>query len=892
MKYPFYLALAVFVAMLLLPVQQVKAQTASDTTNVVVGDTMYVAWAKTGWIARTNALRNAIYGDTAANGSRANLNRVYKLKTNGFYWESDDITNTNFTLRIVGDPSDKIGINYPPIIQMTDTRDDGTVAALHILTAMDNIVLKNVWISGRSNGTGTQTSYQPMNFNGNNKTYLIDGCIFEQSNFSLVTFGGKNCDIQVVNCKFRNLVENPVTQQWTGRGISIWTDEKSVVIENNTFFNIGFATFQMEGGSAAYFRYNHNTIVNCGRGLMSASGDWFQSAYFANNLIINGWWEGEGYIDYAGSGRDSRQRNNGLINIAPLPAKYGPEQSRRIVITKAYAYIDPTILAKYKAPAGQDTIHRAYFVDDVTRLDELIPYALGGANDGHMFVKDTNWLSALPAGMTYYLTDVDWRKPKSTLTGATMLDSMWAMITRTRAGLTPFDQPFFYHPTAAFADQTWPLPENFTYTDASLKTAGTDGLPIGDLNWFPTAKATFLANQAVEVKKIEDMAGQTVIYTPLGRPEAEAGTVGGTAALQSVQGLTYYDYSGNGFIRWSFTAPTAGLYDTKWGVHMTNRGQSGPDLAINDTQFVDRAHGWGQFVFDPVLGPAIGLSNNAWVMVPIVADSMKLSSGGASTTSLFTFAAGQTKTIGVVGGGWGDVRFSEIDIVKHGNTDTTKLKAPDAVVDLVAPGAEGVIWVASGFKYVSLGTGGTIIWNFTAPSVGKYHLRTFYQNVGSAQSIQIKEGTTVLTTESFPGKADQTGLDNFSKGFTLTAGAHALAVSGANLNVDYVQLVKDSVVLSVNTDGMSPYTYSLQQNYPNPFNPATTINFSLAKVSAVRLTVFNILGQKVATLVNNALLQAGNHSVLFDAGRLATGAYFYRIEAGEFTSIKKMMLLK
>jgi len=88
-----------------------------------------------------------------------------------------------------------------------------------------------------------------------------------------------------------------------------------------------------------------------------------------------------------------------------------------------------------------------------------------------------------------------------------------------------------------------------------------------------------------------------------------------------------------------------------------------------------------------------------------------------------------------------------------------------------------------------------------------------------------------------------------------------------------------------------PQVFALQQNYPNPFNPATKIAFSVPSQMKVELVVYNILGQKVATLVNETL-SAGGHEVSFDASRLASGMYLYRITAGQFTSVKKMMLLK
>jgi hypothetical protein len=85
--------------------------------------------------------------------------------------------------------------------------------------------------------------------------------------------------------------------------------------------------------------------------------------------------------------------------------------------------------------------------------------------------------------------------------------------------------------------------------------------------------------------------------------------------------------------------------------------------------------------------------------------------------------------------------------------------------------------------------------------------------------------------------------------------------------------------------------FALFANYPNPFNPTTTIRYHLPRASDVSLKVFDILGREVATLVNTRQ-DRGEHFVEMNATHLASGVYFYRLEAGGFVSVKRMVMLK
>lgn len=102
--------------------------------------------------------------------------------------------------------------------------------------------------------------------------------------------------------------------------------------------------------------------------------------------------------------------------------------------------------------------------------------------------------------------------------------------------------------------------------------------------------------------------------------------------------------------------------------------------------------------------------------------------------------------------------------------------------------------------------------------------------------------------------------------------------------------IKDSVT-SVNDIIENEIGFQLQQNYPNPFNPSTVISYSLPSSTNVKLIVYNTLGQTVKVL-ENGFKNAGNYSINFNAANLPSGIYFYKLEAGQFTQVKKMMVIK
>jgi hypothetical protein len=196
----------------------------------------------------------------------------------------------------------------------------------------------------------------------------------------------------------------------------------------------------------------------------------------------------------------------------------------------------------------------------------------------------------------------------------------------------------------------------------------------------------------------------------------------------------------------------------------------------------------------------------------------------------------------------------------------------------------------SGFAQI----GWTTVYNgtYTVPGTGLQFVELqspYYWNGQQNLLIEICFGNTSYTTatnvnaSSVPGMTWEQHQD-VSTGCSFTAGSSQS--NRPNLCMSINLLVgKEPISSDI------PRTFSLAQNYPNPFNPVTSIKYSVPKQSLVKLIVYDILGREVAKLVNE-VKQAGNYSVSFDASSYASGVYFYRMEAGDFTDVKKMVLIK
>ncbi|MFH1195227.1 MAG: glycoside hydrolase family 3 N-terminal domain-containing protein [bacterium] len=187
----------------------------------------------------------------------------------------------------------------------------------------------------------------------------------------------------------------------------------------------------------------------------------------------------------------------------------------------------------------------------------------------------------------------------------------------------------------------------------------------------------------------------------------------------------------------------------------------------------------------------------------------------------------------------------------------------------------------------------------SVPTGGYYFLKLRISSESIAGKITLMSGNTNIVSRNLPVTGSWTTWQTVQQVIGLTAGEHLLRLN-ADIGGFYLNwLAIESATSGIDTDNSVPGEFALYQNYPNPFNPTTTIEFSIAAVETpymaslqhVSLKIYDVLGREVAILVNEEK-PAGVYTVSFDGSNLSSGVYFYKLQAGEFVSIKKLILLK
>ncbi|HEY6627302.1 MAG TPA: FG-GAP-like repeat-containing protein, partial [Ignavibacteriaceae bacterium] len=169
------------------------------------------------------------------------------------------------------------------------------------------------------------------------------------------------------------------------------------------------------------------------------------------------------------------------------------------------------------------------------------------------------------------------------------------------------------------------------------------------------------------------------------------------------------------------------------------------------------------------------------------------------------------------------------------------------------------------------------------PMAGMFDIR--FSSGRIAEDVNSSVKTIDMSGVAYPLTVRVEGLD-----------MRLMDETGKNVNVNLkagedMVIIESTIQKLIVSGELLPTVCSLEQNYPNPFNPSTVIKYSLKNDGLVKLAVYNLLGEEVALLVNTEQ-KAGIHEINFDAGKLASGVYVYRIVSENFTASKKLMLIK
>lgn len=216
------------------------------------------------------------------------------------------------------------------------------------------------------------------------------------------------------------------------------------------------------------------------------------------------------------------------------------------------------------------------------------------------------------------------------------------------------------------------------------------------------------------------------------------------------------------------------------------------------------------------------------------------------------------------------------------NTNIVLVNRAGTILQTITAATHGLTGIA-GLAYDTLTAGGPYIWAFNGGDTTA--VKKFYR-LNAATGAQVDNFDALDGVPTFGAIGGGCFFTNQLQAGKLTLGAVNQGSPGFLFGWNVSAPVGVTTV-----GGTTPTAFVLEQNYPNPFNPSTMLRFALPQLSHVRLTVYNVIGQKVETLIDG-VKEAGNHSVSFDASRLSSGVYFYTIDAGSFHATKKMLLMR
>jgi hypothetical protein len=451
--------------------QTYKVSAFSDYVREMKGDTAVIKdYNDMGGV--NNSLTDALNSDATPPAGR-----VYALDSAGYYPLSSGATTNAAGVTIVGlDPTILVNnatTDFPPVI----CGATGEVAT----TWGGNLTIKNVAITpAAANGTN---GWACLGSGVSNARVVLDNCLFEHNWWVFVQSNANaGTRLFINNCYFVNMEGNGCRRNG-GVYDNVNNNTDTIWVENSTHINAAGSMYKFRNFQIGKLFFNHNTFVDCAGSIFESLG-YVSDLTVTNNIFVNCnleptsdsvcvWDKGE---------TDPDNLPTGLVNCAPLPDS-ATQMPRKLLVDRNVIYCDPKfddMVSTLKANTADGTTN--WYSQTITMNTRT--QSMFDNNTDYPYLTEGTWYHELP----------NFTDSKNLLTG--WVDSLKAyslnVVSQGNSGAAYLSDWRLVNPISdSYVYADFPIPVNLAYDNADLMTGGTMGEPVGDLNWFPTTKASF-----------------------------------------------------------------------------------------------------------------------------------------------------------------------------------------------------------------------------------------------------------------------------------------------------------------------------------------------------------------------------------------------------------------
>ena len=481
-------------------------------------------------------LNSVIYGDTTDTGARKNLNRVYVLEIGGIYYFNNSIKTDGWDLKIVakGDPTPE----FSKAVILVGKNDQG-VQPTRFSEVHGDVEFKNLYFSCVTEDDKQVNDV--CDVYKDSAMIVMENCYVEWAKLFVFRVYSQHTTVKITDSYFNNITG--FTGPFNGKVLSLEDQPtESVLMQNNTMVDIQGVMYKGRFNAVKHFKFDHNTVVNTFK--WPFHSEYWVNAEITNNVFYNASAYGENMVD--ASNQDPDGLLWGLINIAPMPdsllaqAGLADSSDRRMEVRNNSYFFDQDVkdyLAKWWA---KDSVYEEPWMNERTQSwfddDVAYPYLNGEAP----IVEDIGLVN-------YPTADSMIKKMDTVRVSSKNKKKVWFWV--------DVDDNKVSNPT----DRPWDL----SYSNSSeAYTAGDDGFPIGDLNWFPDKKNEWIT--AIGDEEGEPLAREFTLMQNYPNPFNPTTTIAYNLANKTQVQLIIYNVLGQKIKTLVNNKQTAGNHTVVW----------------------------------------------------------------------------------------------------------------------------------------------------------------------------------------------------------------------------------------------------------------------------------------------------------------------------------------